>query len=261
MKMSVKLLMSAFVAGSLAFAATAAAQDQKKHEQPAQHTQPATHEAQPAKTDKTAKPAETTVKHDDTKKDEKKADKTEALAKVGSLAPTFKLKDTDGTEHDIAKYIAEGKIVVLEWFNPDCPFVKKHHELNTTFTDLHKKYESKGVVFLAINSGAAGEQGNGLDRNKKAKADYKIAYPILLDESGDIGRVYGAKTTPHMYVINKDGILAYAGAIDDDKDAKRPGKTNYVAKALDEILAGKKVETSTTDSYGCPVKYGKKAKN
>lgn len=179
-----------------------------------------------------------------------------ATAKIGSAAPAFTLKDTDGKEHNLAQYTKEGKIVVIEWFNPDCPFVKKHHKTADTFKKLNEKYAKDGkVVFLAINSGAAGKQGAGLDRNKAAKTEYGIAYPILLDETGATGKNYGAKTTPHMYVIAADGTLAYMGAIDDDNSIDKMGKTNYVAKALDELLAGKKVTTTSTDAYGCAVKY------
>lgn len=214
--------------------------------QPATTTPPAKTEAPAAKTEE--------KKYD--KKAEKKAEKHTATAQVGSAAPDFTLVDVDGKEHKLSSYA--GKIVVLEWFNPDCPFVKKHHDKNKTFANLYSTYKGKDVVFLAINSGAAGKEGAGKERNVKAKTDYKIEYPILLDENGTVGREYGAKTTPHMYVIDKTGILAYAGAIDDNESASTVGQTNYVAKALDEILAGKPVTTKTTKAYGCSVKYASK---
>jgi peroxiredoxin len=132
----------------------------------------------------------------------------------------------------------KGKIVVLEWFNPECPFVKKHHELNTTMVDTAAKYKDKDVVWLAINSGAEGKQGAGKDVNEQARKDWKLTYPVLLDESGTVGKAYGAKTTPHMFVINKDGVLVYAGAIDDNTDPKTVGKTNYVANAIEATLKG-----------------------
>lgn len=184
------------------------------------------------------------------KKDEK------AAAKIGEPAPALALKDTDGKDHTLAEHTKAGEIVVIEWFNADCPYIKKHHEINKTFNDLHTKYSGKKVTFLAVNSSAAGKEGSGLERNKKAKADYALAYPILLDESGEVGRAYGARTTPHVFIVGADGKLAYAGAIDDDNDPKTPGKVNYVAKALDEMLAGKPVSTTTTRPYGCGVKYG-----
>jgi MFS superfamily sulfate permease-like transporter len=113
------------------------------------------------------------------------------------------------------------------------------------------------VIQSAINSNAAGEQGSGKETNAKAKKDWKIEFPILLDESGDTGRAYGATNTPHCFVIGADGKIAYMGAIDDDAGGK-VGKTNYVSKAVDELLAGKPVTTSSTKAYGCGVKYGKK---
>lgn len=173
----------------------------------------------------------------------------------GDAAPNFTLVDTDGKEHNLSSATQEGKIVVLQWFNPDCPFVVKHYGASKTFNDLAKTYADKGVVFYAINSGAKGKQGAGKNRNVKAKTDWEIAYPILLDESGETGKAYGAQRSPDMVVIGKDGRVAYFGAIDDDYGADKPGKVNYVAKALDEILAGKPVTTSTTKGYGCSVKY------
>lgn len=174
----------------------------------------------------------------------------------GQKAPVFTLPDLEGKEHALATYLEQGKTVVLEWFNPDCPFIRKHHALHSTFADLASEYAERGVVVLAINSGAPGKQGAGLERNRKAKEEYGIAYPLLLDESGQVGLAYGALTTPHMYVIAPDGTLLYAGAIDDDRGAKELGKTNYVRQALDAHLAGKPVETTWTKPYGCSVKYG-----
>jgi peroxiredoxin len=192
----------------------------------------------------------------DAKKDEKKDEKKDAKpVTAGSVAPAFTLKDTDGKEHSLAELTKSGKVVVIQWFNPDCPFVVKHYRETKTFNNLAEKYKDKNVQFLAINSGAAGKQGAGLERNKKAKTDWAIPYPILLDESGEIGKAYGAKRTPEMFIVNKDGVIAYHGAIDDDSGADTVGKTNYVEKALDEILAGTSVTTATTRPYGCTVKY------
>ena len=179
--------------------------------------------------------------------------------KVGETAPAFTLKDTDGKEVKLADY--KGKIVVLEWFNPECPFVKKHHVTMDTMAKLAKEYKDKSVVWLAINSGSEGKQGAGQETNSKAKKDYKIDYPVLLDTTGATGKAYGAKTTPHMYVIDKDGKLVYAGAIDDHRGPGKPDEKttvkNYVKNALDEVIAGKKVTSATSEPYGCPVKYGK----
>jgi hypothetical protein len=146
-------------------------------------------------------------------------------------------------------------MVVLEWFNPDCPFIKKHHMKHTTMNDLHAEQMKSDVVWLAINSGAPGKQGAGLERNQAARKDYKMAYPILLDESGAVGKKYGAKTTPHMFVIAPDGTLIYKGAIDNDKSPENVGSTIYVRAAVDQFRKGGKVETSETTSYGCSVKY------
>jgi peroxiredoxin len=181
-------------------------------------------------------------------------DKKNPVLKVGTKAPDFVLKNLEGKEVSLEKVLEQKKIVVLEWFNPGCPYVKKHHKHNTTMKDLAAKYKDK-VVWLAINSSANGKQGHGAELNKKVKKAWKIAYPILLDPSGKIGRKYGARTTPHMYVINAEGVLAYVGAIDNDTSAKTPGKINYVEAAITAMLAGKAPETKRTKAYGCSVKY------
>jgi peroxiredoxin len=178
-----------------------------------------------------------------------------ALAAIGETAPDFTLKDTEGKEHHLAAYTDAGKVVVLEWFNPDCPFVKKHHEKNKTMATTYAAFAKKDVVWLAINSGAPGKQGYGLDRNKKAREDYGIAYPVLLDETGAVGLLYGAKTSPHMFVIAKSGDLVYAGAIDDNSSPGTLGETNWVSTCLGQVLAGEAVATSQTKPYGCSVKY------
>lgn len=175
---------------------------------------------------------------------------------IGSKAPDFTLTDTDGKEHRLSQYTAEGKTVVLEWFNPDCPFVRRHHEKEKTMERLFAANKGKGVVWLAINSGAPGNQGAGRERNIKAKQDLKLEYPILLDEAGVVGRMYGAKTTPSMFVINTKGILVYAGAIDDNPRGSKEDPTNYVGLALGACASGQPVATARTDSYGCSVKYG-----
>ncbi|HRJ49603.1 MAG: redoxin domain-containing protein [Phycisphaeraceae bacterium] len=190
--------------------------------------------------------------HKDQKRD-KHDDKKAASATIGSMAPDFELKDTDGKSYKLSDLTAAGNIVVLEWFNPDCPVVKMHYDAKTS-QGIAKKYKDKKVVYLAINSGAAGKQGAGVERNAKARKDWSLDFPILLDEKGDVGRMYGARNTPALSIITKDGILAYRGAIDDGS-SESAGKVNYVAKALDEILAGSKVSTPETKAYGCSVKY------
>lgn len=176
---------------------------------------------------------------------------------AGEKAPMFTLKDTQGKEHSLKDVLAKEstKAVVLEWFNPDCPFVKKHHEANTTMKDLAKKYADQGVVWMAVNSNYPGSQGSGLDRNKKAVEDYKIAYPVLLEDDSKVATAYGAKRTPEMYVIGKDGTVVYHGAIDSDRSARELGETNYVDQALKAYLAGETVATPRTQAYGCTVKY------
>lgn len=174
--------------------------------------------------------------------------------KVGAKAPAFELKDTEGKTVSLAKALEQKKIIVLEWFNPGCPFVKKHHQHNKTMKNLAEKYKDQ-VVWLAINSSAEGKQGYGAELNQKFKKEWEITYPILLDSDGAIGRAYGAKTTPHMYVINAEGVLVYAGAIDDDSSAKKAGETNYVADAIEAVIAGGQPEVKQTKSYGCSVKY------
>ncbi|MFO0831074.1 MAG: redoxin family protein [Phycisphaerales bacterium] len=181
-------------------------------------------------------------------------------AQLGKPVPAFSLTDTDGQTVNLADALKSGKkIVVLEWFNPTCPFILKHHEKNKTFNDLYTKYHDKGVEFFAINSSGKGKEGSGKDANIQAKKDFALPYQILLDESGDVGHLYGAKTTPHVFIIAKDGTLAYKGAIDNDPSQK-VGDVNYAAKALDELLAGTSVTTPETRPYGCGVKYGAQEK-
>jgi peroxiredoxin len=174
----------------------------------------------------------------------------------GDKAPDFTLTDTAGVSHSLTKYLADGKIVVLEWFNPDCPFIIKHHKLNKTMNETFANMGHKGVVWLAVNSSAAGKQGAGLERNQAAHKEYEMSFPILMDESGKVGRAYGAKTTPHMFIIGKDGKLFYSGAIDDDPSPTQAGQRNYVISALRAALEGRPAPEPTTKPYGCSVKYG-----
>ena len=170
---------------------------------------------------------------------------------VGATAPAFTLADSAGNDVSLSDF--EGKIVVLEWLNPDCPFVQRHYEAGT-MKNLATKYGGDGVVWLTINS------TNYMDAaaNAKFKAENKLPYTILVDQSGDVGHLYGAKTTPHMYIIDGAGTLVYIGAIDDDpRGNKGEPAVNYVAVALDEVLAGNAVSTAETKPYGCSVKYKK----
>jgi peroxiredoxin len=177
---------------------------------------------------------------------------------VGSAAPDFTLKDLDGNPVSLASF--KGKTVVLEWFNPGCPFVKKSHGVGS-LVDTAKRQTANGVVWLAINSSAAGKQGNELAMNVDAAKTWSLAHPILRDESGTVGKAYGATNTPHMFVIDKNGIVVYGGAIDNSPDGEKQsapdGKVvNYIDAALSALAAGKAVEVADTKAYGCGVKYG-----
>ena len=179
-------------------------------------------------------------------------------AAVGAAAPDFTLADLDGKTVKLADL--KGKTVVLEWFNPDCPYVKRSHTKGS-LVGTAKKQTDKGIVWLAINSAAPGKQGSGADRNKEARKEYGLGHPVLLDEKGDVGKAYGATNTPHMFVIDKTGKLVYKGAIDNSPDgeggAAEGGKlVNFVDAALEDVGAGRAVKTAETRAYGCSVKYG-----
>jgi peroxiredoxin len=180
-------------------------------------------------------------------------------AKVGHAAPEFTLTDLDGKSHKLSDLNADGKIVVLEWFNPECPYVVKHYDGETqTMNALAKEFKNDGVVWVRINSGAPGKPGNDLAMNKAAGKDWKIDGAILRDESGEVGKMYGAKRTPEMYIIDAEGILRYHGAIDDNPAPSLKGtETNHVRAALVQVLAGETVTTAETKAYGCGVKYAK----
>lgn len=176
---------------------------------------------------------------------------------VNQAAPGFTLKDTLGIDHALSAL--KGKFVVLEWTNHDCPFVKKHYD-SGNMQKLQKAYIEKGVVWLSVNSSAEGKQGNYTPEkwNELNKEKGVAATAVLLDPDGTVGKMYGAKTTPHMFVISPEGVLIYKGAIDDkpsvDPESLKDAK-NYVAAALDAAMAGKPVETPATQAYGCSVKY------
>ena len=180
--------------------------------------------------------------------------------KVGDKAPEFTLTDIHGEEHSLSDY--EGKIVVLEWFNPDCPFVKKHYD-SKNMQELQKEMAAKDVQWLLINSSAVGKQGNcdPARARELIKENGISASSFLLDHDGKVGHAYGAKTTPHMFVIDKEGTLVYNGAIDDNPSAKpEDARTahNLVRAAVNEVLAGSAVTKAATQPYGCGVKYADK---
>jgi peroxiredoxin len=176
---------------------------------------------------------------------------------VGAAAPDFSLTDAKGKTHSLSQY--KGKYVVLEWFNPECPFVKKHYG-SGNMQKLQEEYTGKGVVWLTIDSNAPGSEGNMTpEQAEKVTAAWKTHQTaLLLDPEGKAGRAYGAKNTPNMVVINPEGKIAYEGAIDSKatpNPSDIPSSTNYVKVALDESLAGKPVTTANTKPYGCSVKY------
>lgn len=180
-----------------------------------------------------------------------------AAASVGQPAPAFTLTDTNGKTRSLAEF--KGKTVVLEWTNPGCPFVRKHYD-SANLPGLQKEFTGKNVVWLAVNS------------TEKAASDYlppqqlarwiqdKSGTPTatLMDEEGTVGKAYGARTTPHMYIVNPQGTLVYAGGIDSIASARASDiqtATNYVRQGLDEALAGKPISQAQTPPYGCTIKY------
>jgi peroxiredoxin len=175
----------------------------------------------------------------------------QATATVGQPAPGFTLKDQDGAEVDLAKL--RGKIVVLEWTNPDCPFAQRHAEAKTMST-LADRYRGKGVVWLGVDSTSYLDAA----RDRTWRSEHKLPYPVLDDHKGTVGTAYGAKTTPHMFVIDGTGTVVYEGAIDDDATGDKGKQArNYVAEALDDVTAGQPVKLAETKPYGCSVKYAK----
>jgi peroxiredoxin len=180
-----------------------------------------------------------------------------APAVVGKPAPDFTLTDLDGKQVKLSAF--KGKTVVLEWFNPGCPFVKRSHTVGP-LVDAAKRYMKQGIVWLAINSGAAGKQGADLKDNVAAKKTFALPHPILLDPSGATGKAYGATNTPHIFIVDKQGTLVYAGAADNSPDAEGKSPTdgklvNYLDAALEDVAAKRAVRTPTSKAYGCSVKY------
>ena len=178
-----------------------------------------------------------------------------ANAELGKLAPDFTLPDVDGKAVSLSQY--KGKLVVLEWFNPGCPFVKRNHEKGP-LKDMAARVQKSGIVWLSINSAAPGKQGYGPEATKAAMAKYGMKNEMLLDASGKVGHAYGATHTPHMYVIDAKGDLVYRGAIDNAPDGETDlgaPFTNYVEDALGDVAAGRPVAKPETAAYGCSVKY------
>jgi len=183
----------------------------------------------------------------------------EALASVenGAAAPAFSVQDASGATRTLAEF--RGRTVVLEWTNNGCPYVRKHYDSNT-MQQLQRDATADGVVWLQVISSAPGEQGylDGAGALARVQTDNAAPTATLLDPSGAMGRAYGARTTPHMYIINAQGVLVYQGAIDDQPSARREtlaGARPYVREALADIGAGRPVATAETPPYGCAVKY------
>ena len=180
-----------------------------------------------------------------------------AVAKVGTAAPAFSAGATTGKTVSLADY--HGKVVVLEWTNHQCPYVEKHYE-TSNMQALQKDATGQGVIWLSIISSAPDTQGYVLAKEADELTRTRHASPtaVLLDPTGVVGKLYGATNTPHMYVVDKAGLLVYAGAIDDRPTSRRAdvqGANNYVRAALDAVTAGQPVKTPVTRAYGCTVKY------
>jgi peroxiredoxin len=180
-----------------------------------------------------------------------------AAVKVGAPAPAFTATATTGKGVSLADY--RGQIVVLEWTNHDCPYVRKHYETGN-MQALQKEATGQGVTWLTIISSSPGTQGYVSPRQADELTTTRQASPttVLLDPTGVVGQMYGATNTPHMYVIDKAGTLVYAGAIDDKPTSRRSdvqGAQNYVRAALQAVAANQPVKTPITRAYGCTVKY------
>lgn len=197
--------------------------------------------AMPAKAEEVAAPKEAPLK----------------MAEIGKAAPDFTGTDSNGNPVKLSDH--KGKIVVLEWSNNECPFVVKHYGSKNMQT-LQKEAATDGVVWLTVLSSAKGKEGyvEPAQANQIVTDMDSMRTATIMDESGAIGHLYGAKTTPHMFVIDKEGVLVYEGAIDDNKsfDPKTiQGAKNYVREALASLKEGKPIETASTNPYGCGVKY------
>ncbi len=180
-----------------------------------------------------------------------------AQTEIGQSAPDFTLTDIDGHTHSLSDY--RGKTVVVEWVNPECPFVIKHYE-SGNIPMLQKQSTGEGVVWLVINSGHAGAQGDFSPEQVRDWQQKTGSGPTAYfrDQDGAVGRLYRAKTTPHMFIVNAQGTLVYNGAIDSIRSANKSDiarAENYVTSALSELAVGEAVSTPVSQPYGCSVKY------
>ena len=183
--------------------------------------------------------------------------RSQAAVQTGVAAPPFTAIDSKGKQHALVAY--KGKTVILEWTNHECPYTVKHYATGN-MQALQKAATDSGAVWLTVVSSRPGSQGhvNGPEADKLT--DDRRAHPtaVLLDPKGDLGRLYGARTTPHMYIVDQAGLLAYMGGIDDQPSASHASvKTarNYVREALDALAAGRPITLASTRPYGCSVKY------
>ncbi|MCX7974275.1 MAG: thioredoxin family protein [Candidatus Aminicenantes bacterium] len=181
----------------------------------------------------------------------------EKTPEIGSLAPDFTLNCLGGKPHSLSDY--KGKIVVLEWTNPNCPYVVRVYKTDGIIPALQRKYKEKGIIWITINS-THPEHKDYLppEKLKEIYADWQASYShYLMDPDGKVGRLYGAKTTPQILIINAEGKLVYNGALDDDPRGQKSKdqKINYVELALEALLEGKEIATPLTQPYGCTVKY------
>ncbi len=188
----------------------------------------------------------------DKKHEDRASSHGDAHAVIGSPAPDFKLKDSDGKTHTLSEF--KDKVVILEWTNHECPVVNRCHKSNLMANTL-KEFKGKPVVWMAIDSSHfCADKVEGIGKWSKSQ---NLAYPILLDPKGEVGRLYEAKTTPHMFVIDQKGVLAYSGAISDDPYGQDDQARNYVSEAVKSLLSGSTVARAKTKPFGCSVKYKK----
>ncbi len=170
------------------------------------------------------------------------------MTRPSKMAQDFSAIDHSGKEHALADY--RGKVVMLEWLNPGCPFVQRHYR-EATFKKLAERYAGSGVVWLAVNSTG----GNDAELSSKWAERYSLPYPILVDKSGEVGRLFGAKTTPHVFVVGREGSIVYNGAVDDDPSGDKDNRTSYLTNAISAALVRSSPSVRETKPYGCAVKY------
>jgi hypothetical protein len=172
----------------------------------------------------------------------------------------FAATDLEGEQHELDAYLEDGKFVILEWFNPDCPYVRKYHApggTNTSRDEALAYAREHDVAWLMVNSNAPGKQGSGAERNARAVKDYGIEVPLMLDPGGEIGQAYGATSTPQIFLISPAGEILYNGGIDDTVLDSDVPEANYVINAIRLAQAGEAVDPASTPHPGCSVKYTK----